>query len=105
MKKRIDHWQRIIDDVLAVYERLNKSCDAAIAAGAMDINGPLYDAIWRGFSRMLRHIDYDGLVEWFIWENDCGRKRLTAKCAGMKKETAISTPRGLAKLIAKSEAE
>lgn len=103
MKERIEHWQRIIDDVLAVYERLNKSCDAAISAGTMDVVGPLYEAIWNGFSRMLRHIDQDGWIEWYIWDNDLGRKRLTAKSAGMKKPIAISTPRSLAKLLAKSE--
>ena len=105
MTKRINHWQRIIDSVLVVYVRLNHFCNAAISAGAMDSNGPLFDAIWRGFETMLKHIDHDGWIRWHIYENDCGKKRLAAKCDGMRKPVPICSSRDLAKLIAKSEAE
>lgn len=101
--KRIDHWQRIIDNVLAVYERLDKSCNAAIEIGAMNSDGPLYDAIWSGFSRLLKHIDHEGWISWHIWDNDCGKNSFIAKCSGMRQAVKIKTARDLAKLIAKSE--
>ena len=105
MTKRIKHWQRIIEDVLVVYTRLDHSCDAAISAGAMDSNGPLFDAIWRGFETMLKHIDHDGWIHWHIYENDIGKKGRAATCYGMRKAVPIKTVQDLAKLIAKSEAQ
>ena len=105
MTKRIKHWQRIIEEVLVVYTRLDHSCDAAISAGAMDSNGPLFDAIWRGFETMLKHIDHDGWIRWYIYDNDCGEKSFAAKCSGMRKAVPIRTASDLAKLIAKSEAQ
>lgn len=105
MRKRINHWQRIIDSVLVVYVRLDGHCDAAIAAGAMDSNGPLFDAIWRGFETMLKHIDHDGWIRWHIYENKCGENEFAAKCSSMRRAVKIKTTRDLAKLIAKSETE
>lgn len=97
---------RILTDkitcIVADYNRLSEACDAAISAGCMDIDGPLHDAIWRSHSELLKHADSDGWLSWFIYENDCGKKKLTANFIG--KSHKITTPAQLAKFIVKIQA-
>lgn len=97
--KQIDSLEISIDGVITDYRRLNNACDAAVKAGAMDINGPLYEAIWQSFQRMLERIDEDGWISWFIYDNDCGAKAMKAKGRGTQAMTPIKTPRHLARLI------
>ena len=101
--KRIDLWQSIVDGIVTDYRRLDNACDAAMKAGAMDANGPLYEAIWRSFQGMLERIDVDGWINWFIYENDCGKKAMQAKGCGKRGMTPIKTTRHLARLIVESE--
>jgi hypothetical protein len=56
------------------YQNLTAACDKAIAAGAMDINGPLFAAIWNGFEKTLALFDVNGWISWHLYENDCGKK-------------------------------
>lgn len=97
--KQIDSLEIIIDGIITDYRRLNNACDAAIKAGAMDINGPLHEAIWRSFQGMLERIDEDGWISWFIHDNDCGAKAMKAKGCGKRGMMQIKTTRSLAKLI------
>lgn len=101
--ERIDLWQSIVDGIVTDYRRLDNACDAALKAGAMDGNGPLYDAIWRSFQGMLDRIDDDGWINWFIYENECGKKAMQAKGCGKRGMTPIKTTRHLARLIVESE--
>jgi hypothetical protein len=101
--KRIDLWQSIINGIVADYRRLDNACDSALKAGAMDANGPLYEAIWRSFQGMLERIDEDGWINWFIYDNDCGKKQREAKGYGKRGMTPIKTTRHLARLIVESE--
>lgn len=101
--KRIDLWQTIVDGIVTDYRRLDNACDAAMKAGAMDVNGPLYEAIWRSVQGMLERIDEDGWINWFIYENDCGKKAMQAKGFGKRGMTPIKTTRHLAILIVESE--
>jgi hypothetical protein len=101
--KRIDRWQSIVDGIVADYRRLDNACDSALKAGAMDANGPLYEAIWRSFQGMLERIDEDGWINWFIYDNDCGKKQREAKGCGKRGMTPIKTSRHLARLIVESE--
>jgi len=100
---RINLWQSIVDRIVADYKRLDHACDAALKAGAMDANGPLFEAIWRSFQGMLERIDDDGWIHWFIYENECGKKAMQAKGCGKRGLTPIKTPRQLARLIVESE--
>lgn len=101
--KRIDHWQSIVDGIVTDYRRLDNACAAALKAGAMDSNGPLFDAIWLCFDGMLKRIDVDGWISWFIFDNDCGKKAMQATASGKRKIKPIKTPRHLARLIVASE--
>jgi hypothetical protein len=101
--KRINLWQSIVDGIVTDYRRLDKACDAALTAGAMDPSGPLYDAIWRSFSGMLDRLDVNDWITWHIYENECGAKSLEAKGCGKRAMTPIKTSRDLARLIVESE--
>lgn len=101
--KKITRWQTIVDGIVTDYRRLDNACDAAIKAGSMDLSGPLYDAIWRGFSGMLEQLDVDGWITWFIYENKCGKNARKAKGCGRRGMTPIKTTRHLARLIVESE--
>jgi len=56
------------------YEKISETTHAACNIGAMDQNGPLYEAIWDSFENMLKLIDINGWFYWWLYENDCGRK-------------------------------
>ena len=71
--EQINLWEILVNDIVADYKHLNHACNAAMKAGCLDINGSLFDAIWRTFSRMLERIDVDGWIAWHIYENEIGR--------------------------------
>jgi len=95
--KPADHWQATADTVVAEYKRLNAAMDAADKAGCLDPNGPLFDAVWRSFDGMLNLVDCDGWIHWFIYDNGCGKKALTASAGG--KPRVIRTTKQLARII------
>lgn len=105
MKKsdRIKHWQKIIDMIVSDYKRLDEACDTAIEAGALNCSGPLFDAIWRAFEDMLKLVDHEGWINWFIYENDCGAKGMNASSYEKIKMKPIKTTRHLAQIIVESE--
>ena len=103
--REIDRLETIIKQVAADYKKLELACDAAIKAGAMSQEGPLFDAIWRTFDNMLHLVDFEGWIPWFIYENDGGKKGLRARTSKAGKPVAIRTPRQLAGMIVKHQNE
>ena len=101
--KRINHWQTVIDGIVTDYKRLNNACNAAIKAEAMDPSGPLYDAIWRAFGGLMDRLDQDGWINWYIYDNDCGKKQMQAKGCGRRGLSPVKTSWHLARLIVESE--
>jgi len=101
--KRIKHWKEIVDKIVSVYNKFDSACSASINAGSMDVNGPLYDSIWRGFAVMLNMVDCQGWIHWYIYENECGKKKFTAASVKDKKLKKITTSKELAELIVESE--
>lgn len=89
---------RQIEQILADYHRLESACEVARQAGCLDIEGPLHSAIWITFGNMLTHSDPHDWITWFIYENDCGKKALSA-CGPGQALRPIRTPRQLARLI------
>lgn len=71
----IEELNKILDAHLA----LQNAVDAARKAGCLDIDGPLYNAIWKGFEDTVNVIDPDGWIMWYIYENDFGNKGLHVK--------------------------
>ena len=72
--------------ILGAYERLDLATSKAIEVGCLDPNGPLYDAIWRGFDDMFNVIDPHGWITWYIHDNDMGAKGLPAEIFSKKYE-------------------
>lgn len=101
--QRIKIWKSIVDGIIADYNRLEDACGAAISAGTMCVDGPLWNAIWKAFDGMLRLMDEDGWIDWFINKNRCGKKQLKAKGDGRKMALKIKTTFDLARLIVQSE--
>ena len=55
---------------------MSLACDRAIEAGCLDLNGNLFDAIWRGFENVLAVVDQGSWIHWYINDNDMGEKGL-----------------------------
>lgn len=102
-KSKLQYWESVADGIVIDYNRLNAACDAAIKAGAMDPNGPLHEAIWKSFENMLKLIDVHEWIQWFIYDNECGKRALQARACSGRELTAIKTTRQLAGLIVDSE--
>ena len=89
--------EQLISSIAAEYRSLDTACQAVIEVGAMDIEGPLHTAIWKAFDSMLRHIDHNGWIAWFVFDNHCGKKGLEAVVNG--KLIKVTTPARLAGVI------
>lgn len=65
---------------------------------------PLWEEAWKTFDAYLEKVaaeigDRDGWLHWFIYENDCGRKKMQARAAAWSDLRPIATPRALACLL------
>ena len=96
-----DYWETTADAVVAEYKRLSAAMDAAAAAGCLDPNGPLFDAVWRSFDGMLSLVDEGDRIRWFVYDNQCGKLGL-APSAWNQKTRPIRTTKQLARLIGAS---
>jgi len=93
-------WVNRIDEIVKCYKRLSEICESAGKLGMMDINGALHETIWDAFQCMMRMLDCDGWIEWYIYENECGGNKYTAGYDGNVKP--IETSEDLAELIIES---
>ena len=73
-----DYWSQVVETLVNQYKALNKACEAASKSGTLDPNGPLFEAIWSSFDSMLDLIDPEGWIGWYIYDNECGKKKLKA---------------------------
>ncbi len=70
--------------ILAAYERLDLAASKAIEVGCLDPDGPLYDAIWRGFDDMLQVVDSHDWITWYIYDNAMGRNGFEVEVGSKK---------------------
>lgn len=75
-----------LKDIIVAYENLDAACTNALRAGCLDMDGPLYDAMWRGFDDIVSVIDPHGWITWYIHDNDMGAKGLEAEIFSKKYE-------------------
>ncbi len=75
-----------LETIIIAYENLDTACTNALRAGCLDIDGPLYDRMWRGFDDILSIIDPHGWVTWYIHDNEMGKRGLTAEIFSKKYE-------------------
>ena len=97
-KKQIQEWTVRVSAIVKSWRALDKACTAAMDAGALDINGPLFNAIWQSFESMVDLVDFDGWLNWFIYENACGKNAFSASGDDTEPKP-IRTPAQLARLI------
>lgn len=95
-------WTEKITLIALDYRRLSAACEAAEKAGCLDTDGPLFEAIWKSHDLLLSQCDFAGWISWFLYENECGKKKHIAKHNG--KAHRITTPAQLANLIVKIQA-
>ena len=90
-------WEATIKRVVAAYQQLDAACTAAEKAGCLDLEGPLFKAVWESFDTMLDEFDSLDWIKWHIWDNKCGKSGLKVITGG--KPAPIRTARQLARVI------
>lgn len=75
-----------LKDIIVAYENLEMACTNALRAGCLDIDGPFYDRIWRGFDDIVSIIDPHGWITWYIHDNEMGKRGLIAEIFSKKYE-------------------
>lgn len=63
-----------LDKLLDEYRELSIACDAARAAGCLEVEGRLQNAIWSSIETVISFFDSEGWIMWYILENDYGSK-------------------------------
>ena len=66
------------------YKKLSAACDKATEAGCLDSSGPLFDAIWRAWSEWVSTSEHADLIDWYVYDNDCGKRKLTINVDGIE---------------------
>jgi hypothetical protein len=64
--------------LLEEYKELSDACDAARAAGCLEIEGRLQNAIWSSIETVISFFDPEGWIMWHILENEYGAKEYEA---------------------------
>jgi hypothetical protein len=98
--KTLDELTELLRDVERRYRRLDAACNAAHAAGALDLEGELHRAAWHAFEGWLDHLDGEilfGWVSWWVYDNEFGRMAHEAGLGG--KLRPVRTARQMARLI------
>jgi len=93
MKLNEKQLKMIIDSHVA----LGIATDNAVKAGCLDVNGPLFDAVWRGFERVVSVVDDDAWISWFVYDNELGKKGLSVIIN--EKKMKVNTVKALLKII------
>lgn len=86
-----------LETIIDSYVELNQATEAAIKAGCLDVNGPLHEAIWRGFENVLAIVDQYSWISWYIHENDMGKKGLSVTIDS--KKFKVKTMKTLLRII------
>ncbi len=92
--RALEDWQRL-------HNTLVNHVAAAQAAGCLDINGPLWDVMWRVFDSYTKTLalalDAGDWLDWYCAENSMGAKSMYAGYDG--KLRCIKDIKGLLRLI------
>lgn len=93
----------LVATAVARHDALDRAFEPIIAA-FKNHDFPAFGEAWRTFDAYLLAIsreigDRDNWLTWFVYENDCGRKKMEAKAAAWPALRPITTPRALALLI------
>lgn len=82
--------KQLIERLVNRYKRNRKVAEQLDCLFEGSNDSPVLEAIWGTFQELSDMVteklsDHDGWIGWFIWENDCGAKGLSAKVNGVTK--------------------
>ena len=89
--------EKQLNVIISSYEKLDKATKDAEKAGCLEMNGPLFEAIWRGFENMLAIVDQDSWISWYIYDNDMGKKDFVVTVGS--KKFKVKTTKTLLRII------
>lgn len=99
----IDNLTSRLERIVKAYQMLDAACNTANEIGTLDPNGLLFEAIWRMFETLLSELETEmkcaDWLNWFIYDCDCGKRKMQVIPTRGRKPETIATPRDLAKLI------
>jgi hypothetical protein len=97
---------KTLDTIISLYQNLESAFDTSYRLGFVQIDGPFGNTIWQTFEGLLlvieKQFDTDW-IEWYIYENNCGEKKMKAKSSNMKDVKEICNTKDLAQLILNEE--
>ena len=93
---------KIVEETIRLYKELDKSCGDFCRLVNATIDKGLLDAVWRCVEFHRNHTaeligDDCGMLEWYIFDNECGSKNLTVKIKGRNR--LVNTPAKLVYII------
>jgi hypothetical protein len=103
MNKKTQKWESRISTIVDVFKRLDAEAEKWTEIGALEIDCELHQAIFCGFEELLSLLDESGWIHWYIFDNECGDHRLSARPNAESDMREIITPRDLAELIVASK--
>jgi hypothetical protein len=87
--------------ILEHRRKVDKIFRDAEKVGVIDINGPLFDTVWRAIEAITCVVDPYDWIGWFIYDNDYGVKEL--KATVNDKVFKVKSAKDLLALIKESE--
>lgn len=94
----------LLEEWLKEFQRVEAACSALEALFGKDHEGRIQmhlHGLFESYSRMvaIQVGDKDKWLDWFLWDNYCGKKALEAKAPSWKKSRKIRTVKDLEAII------
>lgn len=94
----------LLEEWLTEHEKVESACDLIGSLFGKDPEGHIqtrFRQLFESYSRLvsIQVGDRENWLDWFIWENCCGKKGLGAKASSWKKTRKIRTVKDLEAII------
>jgi len=94
----------LLEEWLLEYEKVESSCDLISVLFGKSQEGHIQDRFRQLFDSYSRIVsiqvgDDNAWLEWFLYDNDCGKKALEARASSWKKARKIRTVKDLEAII------
>ncbi|MFN4909407.1 MAG: hypothetical protein ACK5H0_10300 [Bacteroidota bacterium] len=86
-----------LQNIIEQRKRVDQMFRDAEKVGVIDVNGPLFNAVWHAIESVTSIVDSYGWIDWFVYENEYGARELTVTIDGRKRK--IKTIKQLHKLL------
>ena len=104
-KKQI---QVYVDEIINQFNKIESMYDKLNEIFTLDPGAPIATIVYETFNLYVKATsqiigDKDNWIDWYIWDNDCGKKGFEAKTHEFNKMKKINTTKDLVKLIMDSQ--